>query len=171
MHLLTKQFHIIKILSKIHTIQYFWRVSRETLPQLTLFTSILFQLLSEHVLKQKFKPKYELFLLKNRKIRRALGAPPLDSLASGGGGHCPQRLRLQIPIGLWRVEAPPSDHRNSFLHDEFLAARMEISLHCRAILFSRDAVNSSVVQLTAKITAVVAYLSWKTLVIWLTIFV
>jgi len=36
------------------------RVSREILPQLTLFTPILFQLLSEHVFKQIFKPKYAL---------------------------------------------------------------------------------------------------------------
>jgi len=40
--------------------------------------------LSEHVLKQKFKPKNALFLLKNRKIGRALGTPPPDPFASGG---------------------------------------------------------------------------------------
>jgi len=40
-----------------HTV-FLERLFRETLPQPTIFTPILFQLLSEHVLKQKFKPKY-----------------------------------------------------------------------------------------------------------------
>jgi len=52
------------------------RASHETLSQPTLFTPILLQLLSEHVLKQKFKPnlnmpKNALFLMKNCKNRQA----------------------------------------------------------------------------------------------------
>jgi len=54
------------------------------------------------------KPKYALFLLKNRKNRRALGARPPDPLASGGWGLCPQ-----TPIGLRRLRAPPPDPHNS----------------------------------------------------------
>jgi len=47
-------------------------VSRETLLQLTL---IVFQLLSEHVFNQKFKPmpKNVLFLLKNRRAPLSFG--------------------------------------------------------------------------------------------------
>jgi len=69
--------------------------------------------LSKHVLKQKFKPKNVLFLLKNRKNSRALGASPTNSLASGGAGSfapsfwglCPQTP----------ATAP---------HDKFLATRL-----------------------------------------------
>jgi len=53
-------------------------------------------------------PKNALFLLKNRKNRRTLGAPPPDPLASGG--LCPQTL-----IGLRRLEASPPDPCNSLL--------------------------------------------------------
>jgi len=77
------------------------------LPQTTLFTPIFFQLLSErswseHVLKQKFKPKYgmpknALFLLKSRKNPRALVAPPPDPLASGGWGLHPQASATAPP--------------------------------------------------------------------------
>jgi len=42
--------------------------------------------LSEYVLKQKFKPTYAYILLKNRKNRRALGAPPPYPLVSGSWG-------------------------------------------------------------------------------------
>jgi len=52
-------------------------------------------------------PKNALLLLKNRKNRRALGAPPPDPLASGGWG-----LRLQTP-----ATAP---------YDEFLATRLDM---------------------------------------------
>jgi len=36
-----------------------------------------------------------LILLKNRKNRRALEAPPPDPLASGGWGFCPQTPNLR----------------------------------------------------------------------------
>jgi len=51
-------------------------------------------------------PKNTLFLLKNRKNRRALGAPLPDSLASGGWGLCPQTPSLR------RLEAQSPDPRN-----------------------------------------------------------
>jgi len=44
----------------------------------------LFQLSSEYVLKQEFKPKYALFFSENSKILPALGALPADLYVSGG---------------------------------------------------------------------------------------
>jgi len=78
-------------------------------------------------------PKNALFLLKNRKNSRGLGAPP-DPLASGGWGFCPKPLasdgwglRPQTPIGFRRLEAPPPDPRNSAPpHDEFLATHLAL---------------------------------------------
>jgi len=52
-------------------------------------------------------PKNALFLVKDRKNRRALGATPPDPLASGGWG-----LHLQTP-SLRRLGASPPDPRNS----------------------------------------------------------
>jgi len=46
-------------------------------------------------------PKNALFLLKNRKNRRALGIPLPDPFASGGWG-----LRSQTPIGQTPATAP-----------------------------------------------------------------
>jgi len=73
-------------------------------------------------------PKNALFLLKNRKNRRA-GASSPDPLAPASGGFSPpassgwMRLRPQTPIGFQSLEAllPYPRIRP---HDEFLATRL-----------------------------------------------
>ena len=62
---------------------------------------------------------------------RVLGAPPPGPRASGGWGLCPQNpslrrweLRLQTPIGIRRLGAPPPEPQNSPPHCEFLATRL-----------------------------------------------
>jgi len=45
-----------------------------------------------YTVKQKFRPENAFFLLKNPENRQALGALPLDSLASGGCGFAPDPL-------------------------------------------------------------------------------
>jgi len=73
--------------------------------------------LSEYILKQKFKPKNALFLLKYRKNRWALGAPPPDPLASGGSS--PTDPHWLLAAG---SSTPKPSHQ--FHHDEFLATRL-----------------------------------------------
>jgi len=62
------------------------KVSRETLAQLTLFTPILFQLLSEHVLKQKFNPKYAEFAFSKCSDFGSLGFVRFSLHTSAGFG-------------------------------------------------------------------------------------
>ena len=62
---------------------------------------------------------------------RALGAPPPGTRASGGWGLCPRtpslrrwELRLQTPIGIRRLGAPPPRTPKQPPHCEFLATRL-----------------------------------------------
>jgi len=53
--------------------------------------------------------KNALFLLKNRKNRRAMGAKPSDPLASGGWRLCTQTFALTSPLPWWILgDAPAS---------------------------------------------------------------
>jgi len=84
---------------------------------------IFFQLLSKHILKQKFKPKNALFLLKNSKNRRALGAPPLEPC-----WPLVARRRSQIP-------AIVSRHKFGNAPDRYYVTKKVIKLTSQDFLF------------------------------------
>jgi len=77
--------------------QYFWKDCLVKPCLNTLFTPILFQLLSEHVLKQKFKPKNALGGFVPKPLASG-GFVPKPPLAFGDWKLRPQTLAIAPPM-------------------------------------------------------------------------